>query len=95
MNLPGVKFVWDPRKEAKNIAAHGVDFETAKFAFADSKRIFASDKKHSRSETRFFCFGMAQGRVLTVRFVLRGGDIRIIGAGYWRDGKKIYEKENS
>jgi uncharacterized DUF497 family protein len=89
-----VEFVWDPRKEAKNIAAHGVDFETARLAFADSKRIFATDKKHSHTETRFFCFGMARGRVLTVRFVLRGGEIRIIGAGYWREGKIIYEKEN-
>jgi len=89
-----VKFVWDPRKQAANIAAHGVDFEAAKLAFADPKRVLASDKKHSLTETRFFCFGMVQGRVLTVRFVLRGGDIRIIGAGYWRDGRDIYENEN-
>jgi uncharacterized DUF497 family protein len=89
-----VKFTWDPRKDAQNILTHGVDFETAEIAFADPKRIFASDKKHSHAETRFFCFGLVQGRVLTVRFILRGGDIRIIGAGYWREGRKIYEKEN-
>jgi hypothetical protein len=28
---------------------------------------------------------------LTVRFTYRSGVIRIIGAGYWRKGKKIYE----
>jgi len=28
---------------------------------------------------------------LTVRFTYRGSVIRIIGAGYWRKGRKIYE----
>lgn len=56
--------------------------------------MFATDKKRSRAETRFFCFGMVHGRVLTVRFVFRDGAIRIIGAGYWREGKKVYENEN-
>ena len=26
--------------------------------------------------------------------VIRGGVARIIGAGYWRKGKAVYEKEN-
>ena len=45
-------------------------------------------------EDRFFCFGKVKGGVMTVRFTYREGIIRIIGAGYWRKGKKIYEKEN-
>ena len=32
--------------------------------------------------------------VLTVRFVSRGDVIRIFGAGYWRKGKQICEREN-
>jgi hypothetical protein len=31
---------------------------------------------------------------MTVRFTYGKSKIRIIGAGYWRKGKKIYEKEN-
>jgi hypothetical protein len=31
---------------------------------------------------------------MTVRFTYRGNTIRIIGAGYWRKGKKIYETSN-
>lgn len=31
---------------------------------------------------------------MTVRFTYRGGVIRIFGAGYWRKGKQIYEREN-
>ena len=36
----------------------------------------------------------SDGGILTVRFTRRGEAIRIIGAGYWRKGKAIYEKEN-
>jgi hypothetical protein len=39
-------------------------------------------------------FGKVKGGVMTVRFTDREGRIRIIGAGYWRKGKKIYDKEN-
>jgi predicted DNA binding CopG/RHH family protein len=31
---------------------------------------------------------------MTVRFTYRKNRIRIIGAGYWRKGKDIYEREN-
>ena len=45
-------------------------------------------------ENRFYCFGRVGGGILTVRFTYRDSMIRIIGAGYWRKGKKIYETEN-
>jgi hypothetical protein len=32
--------------------------------------------------------------VVTVRFTWRRNVIRIIGAGYWRKGKRLYEKQN-
>jgi hypothetical protein len=31
--------------------------------------------------------------ILTVRFTMRLEQIRIIGAGYWRKGKKVYYEE--
>jgi uncharacterized protein len=31
---------------------------------------------------------------MTVRFTERQGRIRIIGVGYWRKGRKMYDKEN-
>ena len=45
-------------------------------------------------EERFYCFGEVDGGVLTVRFSYRASVIRIIGAGYWRKGRAIYEREN-
>ena len=41
-----------------------------------------------------YCFGRVGYGVLTVRFTYRDGIIRIIGAGYWRRGKKIYEEQS-
>ncbi len=45
-------------------------------------------------EKRYYCFGETGGGILTVRFTYREGVIRIFGAGYWRRGKRIYDREN-
>lgn len=39
-------------------------------------------------------WAMLPGGIMTVRFTYRNNKIRIIGAGYWRKGKKLYEEEN-
>jgi hypothetical protein len=39
-------------------------------------------------------FERAGEGILTVRFTYRREVIRIIGAGYWRKGREIYEREN-
>ena len=56
--------------------------------------MIAKDEIHSQTEDRFYCFGEVDGGVLTVRFTYCASVIRIIGAGYWRKGKVIYEREN-
>lgn len=87
-------FEWDERKEKENVRKHGISFFLAQLAFADPKRVIAEDLEHSSAEKRLYCFGEVAGRILTVRFTHRGGKIRIYGAGYWRKGKVIYDKEN-
>ncbi len=89
-----VGFDWDSGKDAENQKKHGVSFSRAQYAFADPLRVIAKDLAHSQTEERFFCFGEVDGGVLTVRFTYRASVIRIIGAGYWRKGKVIYEREN-
>jgi hypothetical protein len=88
------RFDWDERKNRENQAKHGVSFELAQLAFADAKRVIAEDLGHSHSEKRYYCFGRVGQGILTVRFTYRGGVIRIIGSGYWRRGRKIYEEQN-
>ena len=87
------RFDWDPGKDLENQQKHGVPFAFAQFAYADSHRVIAEDISHSSREKRYYCFGLVESGVLTVRFTYRDGVIRIIGAGYWRKGKKLYEHE--
>ena len=62
---------------------------------ADSGKVTLSDVPSSSSrEKRYYCFGEVEGGVLTVRFTYRDKIIRIFGAGYWRKGKRIYDREN-
>jgi uncharacterized DUF497 family protein len=89
-----VRFEWDTDKDAENQEKHGVSFSLAQYDFADPNRVIAEDIARSKTEKRFFCFGEADGGILTLRFTYRGGMIRIIGAGHWRKGKAIYETQN-
>ncbi len=89
-----MEFEWDDNKSQLNFVKHGLSFYKAQDAFFDLNRIVLLDKKHSSSEQRYFCIGKTvNGGVATVRFTLRNGHIRIIGAEYWRKGKKIYDKQ--
>ena len=88
------KFGWDASKDKQNQDKHGVSFEFAQYAFADPNRVIAEDLSHSQKEKRFYCFGKVGDGIITVRFTFRGNVIRIIGAGYWRKGRKLYENEN-
>ncbi len=89
-------FEWDPLKNAKNKRRHGVSFTEATEAFFDNRRILLYDEKHSTAaERRYFLLGKVAGKVLTVRCTIRGGSIRIFGAGYWRKGKELYEQAHS
>ena len=88
------RFELDPDKDRENQRKHGVAFARAQVAFADPGRVIAEDLSHGSREKRYYCFGRVEGGVLTVRFTYREDVIRIFGAGYWRRGKAIYEREN-
>jgi len=88
-------FDWDSQRETDNKAKHGVDFQTAQYAFFDPHRLIVHDAKHSEVEERWFCIGKVNDRVLTVRFTYRGNVIRIFRAAEWRKNRNLYEKYNS
>jgi uncharacterized DUF497 family protein len=58
------------------------------------------DKNRRNQEKHGVAFELAQlaffdeRRVIAEDFTWRAGRIRIFGAGYWRKGKRIYEREN-
>lgn len=85
-------FEWDAQKDQSNLNKHGISFQQARLAFLDETRVIAEDLEHSSQESRYYCFGKVDSLIMTVRFTLRNHKIRIIGAGYWRKGKHIYEQ---
>jgi len=87
-------FEWDHRKDLLNQSKHAVSFCEAQEAFLDPYRLIAEDLEHSTDEKRYYCFGKVQHSVMTVRFTYQNNKVRIIGAGYWRKGKKIYEESH-
>ena len=87
-------FEWDDAKDKENEAKHGIAFAMAQRAFLDPDRVIAEDTTHSTQEERFYCIGRVGDGIITVRFTYRSGVVRIFGAGYWRKGKKLYEKTN-
>ena len=88
-------FEWDTDKDEENIRKHNISFREAMMAFLDPHQVIAVDIEHSFWEERFYCFGAVHEDIVTVRFTYRNKTVRIIGAGYWRKGRKIYEKEKS
>ena len=88
-----MRFTWDPAKERANVALHGVDFTVTQQAFADPKALVLFDEAHSnKRELRWWLLGKVGARILLVRYTHRpGGVIRLIGAGYWREGRDHYE----
>ena len=87
-------FDWDTDKDKLNQEKHGVSFALAQIAFLDPNRVILEDLEHSAEEKRYYCLGSVSYGIMTVRFTYRKNKIRIFGAGYWRKGKRIYEREN-
>ena len=87
-------FEWDPDRDLVNQRKHGVSFAEAQQAFLDPSRVILPDLDHSTNEDRWFCLGKVADSILTVRFTYRDNVIRLFGAGFWRKGKKIYDREN-
>ncbi len=88
-----MRFAWDSAKEKDNLARHGVDFTSPQEAFRDPCALVLYDDAHSTdSELRWWLLGRVGPRILLVRYTHRpDGVIRLIGAGFWREGRHHYE----
>ena len=52
-----LQFEWDDNKNKVNLSAHGIAFETAKYAWNDPLRLIRYDDSHSDSEDRYQILG--------------------------------------
>ena len=81
--MASLRFEWDPRKAAANLAKHGVSFAEAETAFYDDHAAILEDPDHSAEEERFLPLGLSAAlRVLVVVHCVReaGSVIRLISA---------------
>jgi len=73
-------FEWDDRKNASNIAKHGLSFRTASEIF-DGRVITAVDDRFDYGEERRISIGtIGSAVVIVVTHTDRNGNIRIISA---------------
>ena len=81
-----IRFEWDPRKAASNLAKHGVTFEMAQEAFKDPQAFVEIDDREDHGEERLVRTALVGVRYLHVTYTERAdprtGDdiIRIISA---------------
>jgi len=76
-----MKFDWDVRKAAINVAKHGIGFEQAITVFDDPVYLDIYDVAHSVTEHRWIRVGWSDSGVLVVVYTERKGrTYRIISA---------------
>ena len=76
-----MRFEWDGSKAASNLKKHRVSFDEAVTVFYDPLAATFGDPGHSQDENRLVTVGYsAQGRLLVVCHVERGGAVRLISA---------------
>ena len=89
-----MQFEWDTAKEEENLSKHGIGFSTIGIAWSDPNRMIFRHPGMTQNELRWQFSGFDGFGILTVRFTIRDGRIRVIGAGYWRKQKRIYERQS-
>ena len=91
--LGDLKFVWDSEKAEINWQKHRINFEDAALVFLDENRIDDFDENHSDFEDRIKVIGRV-GKILTVIYVERGEDFRLISArNATKDEKEEYYEQ--
>lgn len=70
-------YEWDPDKESRSRAAHGVPFPAAE-GFDWGTALVAEDLRRDYGERRFIALGKIGDRVHSLVFTLRGEKVRII-----------------
>jgi uncharacterized protein len=90
------KFQWNDAKAARNVADHGVTFESARSVFKDPFALDWLDESENYGEDRFAAIGLSEGRMLFVAYTMKGEAIRIISARLAEpfERRKYHEENN-
>ena len=90
-----MEFEWDPEKDHRNQAKHGVSFDEASSAFGDPFALTIDDPDHSSEEYRFLTTGYSnRQRLIIVGHVDRNETVRLINAREVTTAERhIYEEK--
>jgi uncharacterized DUF497 family protein len=80
-------FEWDETKRIKNLQKHGIDFLRASVLF-DGRFVYTFPSPQS-GENRFLTVGLLEEKFITIVWIPRGNNIRIISARGARNEEKI------
>jgi hypothetical protein len=87
-----MKFEWDVKKSKTNKAKHGIDFEAARALWLDESRI--EIRVAFPDEERWALIAMAQGKIWTAIYTIRGKTIHFISVRRARpEEEKLYEEK--
>jgi uncharacterized protein len=88
-----MRFEWDERKAAQNLAKHRVPFDYAVRVFLDPHRLDSEDKRRESGEERRLTLGRIEWRVYAVAYTKRRESIRLISArkANQREERKYHE----
>jgi uncharacterized DUF497 family protein len=76
-----MKYEWDPDKDRRNQAKHGIGFEEAATVFGDELALSWEDREHSEQEIRTLTLGYTEmHRLVIVAHAEREDRTRIITA---------------
>jgi uncharacterized protein len=82
-----MKLTYDPKKRAKNLEKHGLDFEDCTEVFA-GPTYDEPDERQDYGEPRIITAGFLRERMVVVAWTPRDGGRRIISMRKTNDGEK-------
>ena len=84
---------FDAQKDAANIEKHGVSLAFGKKMFSDADHVVIASHRLIDGEDRFKVIGMAEEKLWTAVYIVRGSVFRFISVRRSNDGEeRIYDR---
>ena len=73
-----MQYEWDEAKRVSNLRKHGYDFADADLVFENPDKLTLPNPRRGESRLRDIALVKLQGKILTLVYVVRGYNIRVI-----------------
>ncbi|MBT1171442.1 BrnT family toxin [Bifidobacterium sp. SO4] len=89
-----MEFEYDPDKSRRNLAKHGIDFDTAQQLWDDAKTVTVVAANPGNDDVRYLVFGMIGDKHWTAITTRRGKRIRIISVRRSRKNEEDFYEQS-